>query len=127
LDFDSIRQLALEIRKQQLNWSDLASHFRLYNYLINKSGASEDEIESFIANVSSSEVSPERVIEVVNQMYNISKQESIPLDEVSTYIHKRLEDKKKIEEQLREADTLLQSKNVSIEAIDEHIKLSEEL
>jgi hypothetical protein len=37
LDFDSIRQLALEIRKQGLNWSDLASHFRLYYYFI-KSG-----------------------------------------------------------------------------------------
>jgi hypothetical protein len=28
LDFDSIRQLALEIRKQGLNWSDLGSHYR---------------------------------------------------------------------------------------------------
>jgi hypothetical protein len=50
LDFDSIRQLALEIRKQGLNWSDLASHFRLYNYFI-KSGAAEDRVESFITNV----------------------------------------------------------------------------
>jgi hypothetical protein len=53
LDFDSIRQLALEIKKQGLNWSDLSSHFRLYNYFIN-SGAAEDKIESFIDNISSS-------------------------------------------------------------------------
>jgi Homeodomain-like domain len=43
LDFDSIRQLALEIRKQGLNWSDLGSHFRLYNYLI-KSGARKNRL-----------------------------------------------------------------------------------
>jgi hypothetical protein len=30
LDFNSVRQLSIEIRKQGLNWSDLASHFRLY-------------------------------------------------------------------------------------------------
>jgi hypothetical protein len=56
LDFDSIRQLALEIRKQQLNWSDLGSHFRLYNFI--KSGASEEKIESFITNISSNDVPP---------------------------------------------------------------------
>jgi hypothetical protein len=37
LDFDSIRQLALEIRKQGLNFADLALHVRLYNYFV-KSG-----------------------------------------------------------------------------------------
>jgi hypothetical protein len=36
-EFDSIRQLALETRKQQLNWSNLGSHFRLSNF-IKKSG-----------------------------------------------------------------------------------------
>src|SRR5690242_13276514 len=49
-EFDSIRQLALEIKKQQLNWSDLASHCRLYNFI--KLGASEEKVESFISNVS---------------------------------------------------------------------------
>jgi uncharacterized protein YpuA (DUF1002 family) len=55
LDFNSIRQLALEIRKQQLNWSDLAAHLRLYNYFI-KAGASEEKVESFITNVSSNDI-----------------------------------------------------------------------
>jgi hypothetical protein len=31
LDFDSIRQLSIEIRKQALNFADLALHVRLYN------------------------------------------------------------------------------------------------
>jgi hypothetical protein len=31
LDFDSIRQLSIEIRKQGLNFADLALHVRVYN------------------------------------------------------------------------------------------------
>jgi hypothetical protein len=58
-----------------LNWSDLASHFRLYNYFI-KSGAAEDKIESFIDNISSSNLPPEKVIELVNELFNISKEEN---------------------------------------------------
>jgi hypothetical protein len=57
LDFDSIRQLAVEVRQHGLNLSELASHLRLYNYFI-KSGAAEEKIESFITNVSSRDVSP---------------------------------------------------------------------
>src|SRR5919199_161014 len=71
LDFDSIRQLAVEARQHGLNLSELASHFRLYNYFI-KSGANENEIESFIANVSSSDVPPEKLIDLVYQIYEIS-------------------------------------------------------
>jgi hypothetical protein len=44
LDFNSIRQLAVETRQHGLNLSELASHFRLYNYFL-KSGAAEERIE----------------------------------------------------------------------------------
>src|ERR671938_1664806 len=71
LDFDSIRQLAVEARQHGLNLSELASHLRLYNYFI-KSGAAEEKIESFITKVSSSDVSPERIIELVYQLHEIS-------------------------------------------------------
>ena len=73
-EFDSARQLALAANKQGLNLSELASHARLYNYFI-KSGASENEIESFIENVSTEDVSPESMIELVYQLHEISKAE----------------------------------------------------
>jgi hypothetical protein len=85
LDFDSIRQLAVEARQHGLNLSDLASHFRLYNYFI-KSGAEEDKIESFIANVSSSDISPENIVQYVNQLFAVSREQSIPPDQVPNYI-----------------------------------------
>ncbi len=125
-EFDSARDLALAATKQGLNLSNLASHFRLYNYF-RSSGASEDQIESFIANVSSSDVSPEKVIALVNQLYDISKKESIPLEQVTDYIKEKLEQKQKIDEQIKEADAILQSKNLNIETINEHVKLNERL
>jgi hypothetical protein len=57
-EFDSVRELALAAKKQGLTPSDLASHFRSHNF-IKESGAAEDKIESFIANVISSDISPE--------------------------------------------------------------------
>jgi hypothetical protein len=89
LDFDSVRQLAVQARQHGLNLSELASHFRLYNYFI-KSGAAEDKVESFITKVSSSDVPPEKMIELVYQLHEISESESIPLDQVSGYIKEQL-------------------------------------
>ncbi|MFL6506385.1 MAG: hypothetical protein ACJ704_00400, partial [Nitrososphaeraceae archaeon] len=126
LDFDSIRQLAVEARQRGLNLSDLASHFRLYNYFI-KSGASENTVESFITKVSTTDFSPEQTIELVYQLYEISRGETIPLHQVPGYIGQKLQEKQKIDEQIKEADATLQSKNVSIEAINEHIHLKQEL
>jgi hypothetical protein len=126
LDFDSIRQLSIEIRKQGLNWSDLASHFRLYNYFI-KSGTAEDKIESFIERFHSTDIPPERVIGYLNQIHEIAKTESIPLDQVSGYIREKLEQKQKIDDDIQQADAVLQSKNVNIEAINQHIQLNQKL
>ncbi|MFL6413575.1 MAG: hypothetical protein ACJ71K_20340, partial [Nitrososphaeraceae archaeon] len=95
LDFDSIRQLAVEAKKQGLNLSELSSNLRLYNFF-RKSGATEEEVESFIANLSSSNISPEKVIECVNQLHDISRLESLPLEQVPSYIKQKLEEKKRI-------------------------------
>jgi len=64
---------------------------------------------------------------IVNQLFNISKSESITLEQVPEYIQQKLQQKQKLEEQIKEAEAVLQSKNVAIETIDEHIHLKEEL
>jgi hypothetical protein len=125
LDFDSIRQLALEIRKRQLSWPDLGLHFRLSNFI--KSGASEEKVDSFITNVSAADVPPDKIIELVNQLHEISEKESIPLDQIPGYIERKLEEKQKLDGQIKEADETLRSKNVNIQAINEHLALNEKL
>src|SRR6476660_9036747 len=47
-EYESVRELAIYSKKQGIALSDLASHFRLYN-IIKKSGADENQIESFIS------------------------------------------------------------------------------
>ena len=64
---------------------------------------------------------------MVNQLFNISKSESIPLEKVPDCIQQKLQQKEKLEEQIKEAEAVLQSKNVAIETIDEHFHLNEEL
>jgi len=65
-----------------LNLSELASHFRLYNYFI-KSGAN--------------------------------------------FVKEKLEEKQKIDEEIKQANDVLQSKNVNIKTINEYIRLNEKL
>jgi hypothetical protein len=126
LDLDSFRELMLEVKKRGMTPSDLASHFRLFNYLV-KSGANENEVESFITNVNSGYIPLGKAIELINQIYEISKSESVSPDQLPNYIRQKLEEKQKIDEQIREADAILQSKNVSVQAINEHLQLNEKL
>ncbi|MGB7638592.1 MAG: hypothetical protein WBL88_13595, partial [Nitrososphaeraceae archaeon] len=130
-EYESVRELAVHSKKQGIDLGDLASRFRLYN-IIKKSGANEDQIESFISNCTISGAGvevlpPEKIIDLVNQLFNISKSESTALEQVPDYIQQKLQQKQKLEEQIKEAEAVLQSKNVAIETIDEHFHLNEEL
>ncbi len=76
LDLDSFRELTLEAKKRGMTASDLASFFRLYNFFRN-SGAAEKDVESFITNINSGYIPPGKAIELINQVYNILKSESV--------------------------------------------------
>jgi hypothetical protein len=93
LDLDSFRELMIEAKKRSMTPGDVASHFRLFNYLV-KSGAKENEIESFITNVNSGYIPLEKAIELVNQLYEISRSESVPPDQLPNYIKQKLEEKR---------------------------------
>jgi hypothetical protein len=112
--------------KRGITSSDLASFFRLYKFFRN-SGVQENEIESFITNINSGYIPPAKAIELINQIYEISKGESVSPDQLPNYVKEKLEEKQRIDEQIKEADVLLQSKSVSIETINEDIQLNKEL
>ena len=126
LDLDSFRELTLEAKKRGISSSELASFFRMYNFFRN-SGAKEYEIESFITNINSGYIPPGKAIELINQIHEISKSESVPPDQLPDYIKEKIKEKQKIEEGIQQANDVLQSKNVAIESINEHIKLKKEL
>jgi hypothetical protein len=118
-NLDSFRELTVEAKKRGMTPNDLASFFRLYNFF-RGSGAKEKEIESFITNINSGYIPPGKAIDLINEIHEITKSESVSPDQLPNYVRQKLEEKQKI-------DATLQSKNVSIEAIDEHIQLNEEL
>jgi hypothetical protein len=126
LDFSSFIGLMVEVKKRSMTPNDLASYFRLYNYF-RSSGAAVEDVESFIVNIGGSNLPHEKVIQYVNQLYEVSKEESIPPHEVPNYIKEKFEEKQKIDEDIKAADTVLQSKNMSIQAINEHLQLNEKL
>jgi hypothetical protein len=125
-EFDSANELALQAKKQGLNLSDLASNFRLHNF-IRASAVTEDELESFIARIHPNDLPHEKIVSCVNQLYDLSNEQSIPIQEVPNYIQQKLEEKQKIDQEVKEASDILKNKSVSIEAINEHIKLREKL
>ena len=69
-DYDSLRELAVYSKKEGFGLSDIASSVRLSNY-IQKLGANQDQIESFIANLANSP-EPEKLIDVANQVAHLS-------------------------------------------------------
>jgi hypothetical protein len=125
-DLDSFRELTLEAKKRGLTPIDLASFFRLYNFF-RGSRAKENEIESFITNINSGYILPGKAIEIVNQIHELTKSESVSPDQLPNYIKQKLEEKQRIDEQIKEADAVLQTKNVKIKTINEYTKLSQKL
>jgi hypothetical protein len=127
-EYESIRELAVFSKKEGLHLSELASRFRLYNYII-KLGLNEAQIESFIVNCmnGANSLPPEKIIVLTNQLFDIAKSESIPPAEVPVYTKEKLEEKQRLEEQIQEASSLLESKNVSIETIREYNQLKDHL
>ena len=127
-EYQSVRELAVYSKKEGLDLSELASRFRLYNY-INKLGVNEDDIESFIVNCMNAANSfpPEKIIDLTNQLFEITKYESIPPAESPVVIKQKSEEKQKLEEQILEASSLLESKNVDMETMSEFEELKEHL
>jgi hypothetical protein len=106
--------------------SDLASFFRLYNFF-RGSGSNENEIESFITNINSGYIPPDKAIELINQIYDITRSQSVSPDQLPDYIKQKLEEKQKIDDEIKQADEILQTKKVKIKTINDYIKLSQKL
>ena len=79
----------------------------------------ENQIESFISNCRISgagvEALPsEKIVDLLNQLFNISKSESIVLEKVPEYIKQNLEGETKTRRtNQRSGSCIIQSKNVS--------------
>ena len=76
--------------------SKLAPFVRQYNY-IEKLGANQEQIESFIANLANSP-EPEKLIEVTNQVAHVSRSESVPLEDLEDHVKRKEDEKQRLDE-----------------------------
>ena len=63
----------------------------------------------------------------MNQLHDVSNGQSVPPDQLPDYIKQKLDEKQIIDNDIQQANNVLQTKNVSIETINEHVKLNEKL
>ena len=97
--YESVRELTVSLKKRGIGLSDLACSVRLYNYIKNI-WTNEDQIESFIANLANSP-EPEKLIDVANQVAQLSRSESIPLEELEGHVKQKEEEKQRLEEEIK--------------------------
>jgi hypothetical protein len=70
---------------------------------------------------------PEKIIDLTNRLFDISKSESIPPAEVPAYVKQKIEEKQTYEEQIQQAGAILEGKNLDIQTINEYKQLKAEL
>ena len=124
-EYDSVRELAVYSKKEGFGLIDIASYIRLNNY-IQKLGANQDQIESFIANLANSP-EPEKLIRVSNQVAYVSMSESIALEDLVDHVKKKEEEKQRLEDEIKQARAILDSANVDVQTINEYKQLKAEL
>jgi DNA repair exonuclease SbcCD ATPase subunit len=125
MDYESVRELSVWCKKQGINLSSLASSLRTNNY-VQKLGANQEQIEIFISNLANSP-QPEKLIDVANQIAQISTSESISLEELENRVKQKEKEKKMLEEEIKQRRAILENTNVDITALNEYKKLKEQL
>jgi hypothetical protein len=124
-EFESIREFAVESRKQGHTLSELGSSLRLSNY-IKKLGANQDQIQSLITNLPNLP-GQEKLIDIANQVAQLSRSESIPGEDLVGHVKQKEEEKQRLEEEIKDRRTILESTNVDVQTINEYSHLKEEL
>jgi hypothetical protein len=123
-----IRELAVQLRKEGTTLVEFASIYRRNNY-IKKLDANEEQIESLISNLlkSSRSIPQEKIVDLVNQLHELSESDSIPPVAIPAYVKQKIEEKHTLEEEIRKSRLSLDQENIKIEIIEEYKKLKEEL
>ena len=124
-EYESVRELSTSCKKQGINLGALPSSIRLNNY-VQKLDANQDQIEVFISNIANSP-EPEKLIDAANQIAQISRSESISLEELENRVKQREKEKQRLEEEIKERRAILESTNIDIQILNEYKKLREEL
>jgi hypothetical protein len=140
---DTLRQLAIDLKRQGINTTDCARGFRTVN-TIKKLGLVEaDEekgLESFVSDIYNKckyyGLRPDKLINLAMQTLDLL--ESIPLSQIPNYLEEKSKDKQKLEEEIknllerkssaqRYCEEALQKKKVTIDMLQEFTHMQDTL
>jgi outer membrane murein-binding lipoprotein Lpp len=135
---DTLRILATELKRLNINASQCAKGYRLLN-IINNFGAQEEEnIESFLTQIyklcTSKNIPPEAIVNISQQIVALG--ETIPFSQIPEYMQQKIEEKQRLEQEIRtlretklsaqnECDEALRSSNITIDTLHEYMRLRE--
>jgi hypothetical protein len=126
-EFDLIRELAVMLKREDVDVNTFASSIRLQRKLDEK-GLNEEQIESFMENVDvycfCHDLKPEEFINTINKVSVLSDNLGIPIDEIPEYIRQEEERLKEIRQEITDLQIakmqLLQHHNITINTLREY-------
>jgi outer membrane murein-binding lipoprotein Lpp len=135
---DTLRILATEFKRLNINASQCAKGFKLLN-IINNLGAQEEEnIESFLTQIyklcTSKNIPPETIVNISQQIVTLG--ETIPFSQIPEYMQQKIEEKHRLEQEIKtlretklsaqnECDEALRSSSITIDTLHEYMRLRE--
>ena len=142
-EYSAARDLAVQSRKYGMNLKECAEAHRLKNLLkCSGDSSSYGKLEMIITNVKNTCIDlglpEESLSDIILQVFELSNNESIHPVQLPYYIIKKIQEKKQLEQDIerlgiqrqqyeKETNETLQKRNLTIDAINEHIHLREEL
>jgi hypothetical protein len=143
--YEAVRELTVQSRRLRMSLTDYAASFRLFNFL-KKLKVDENRIESFILNIQdrcmntteNEELSKQKIVNILMGLLDVSTSESIPLEDVPRFVTEKIEEKQQVVEDIEalkeqkqtaeiEATKAIERKGLTIEAINEHLSVKQEL
>ncbi|MGH9975474.1 MAG: hypothetical protein ACRD8Z_06520, partial [Nitrososphaeraceae archaeon] len=134
-DIDVLREVAVALRRENLNLGDFASAMRLRNKMIEWGLPDDDEMEDFIERVNvycfKAGISPEKFINMVHNVTSLANQLSSSVDGLPSKIlkvQKELKKYRKKAKRLRNMiDTLLTAYSVTEAKLDDYVNTRPQL
>jgi hypothetical protein len=138
---EAIRELAEQLRKAGISPNDCVMGSQVINKMIDL-GIDKDKCLAAIEIIQTRSieegVTPEQSAQIVSQLFEISKSESMPLNEIPDYVRQKVQEKERLDSEVdvqqrqiqnlkAQADTLVRQNNLTMQNIGSYIALRNEL
>jgi hypothetical protein len=138
---EAMRELAVQLRKAGIEPNDCVRGAQIVNKMSDL-GIDKDKcltvIETLQTRSIEKGVHPEKCGELISHLFEISKSEPMPLDEVPNYVRQKVQEKERLDAEVdvretqiknlkAQTDTQLRQNNVTMENINSYLVLRQEL